>query len=65
MVGVIRKPVDPAKVAAALERALRNAAEAKDFVSDAVVIQEVLRRWYGDAAELVLVAALELERATK
>jgi hypothetical protein len=48
------------RVAAALERALRNAPEAKTYTEDAVFVFDVMRRWYGDGAKHVLRAALEL-----
>lgn len=48
------------RVAAALERALRTAPEAAKHVEDAVIVFDVMRRWYGDEAKAVLRAALEL-----
>ena len=53
------------RVAAALERALRNAPEAKTYTEDAVIVFDVLRRWYGDGARDVLRAALELAEVAK
>lgn len=50
------------QVAAALERALRKAPEATTHVSDAVIVFDVLRRWYGDDAQHVLTAALEIAK---
>lgn len=48
------------QVAAALERALRAAPESTTHVADAVIVFDVMRRWYGDGAKHVLRAALEL-----
>lgn len=50
------------RVAASLERALRNAPEATKHAADAVIVFDVLRRWYGDGAKDVLTAALELAK---
>jgi hypothetical protein len=53
------------RVAAALERALRKAPEATTYTADAVVVLDVMRRWYGDGAKDVLRAALELAEVAK